>query len=83
MRKTKEVYFLACIVHFSNFSTAEVFDEANAQNVLKCLQVYVFLHGIPSARKIDQANCHIGQQIKAFRSHNNIHLIKYLRKKFN
>ena len=45
--KNQEVYFLACIDRFSKFPTAEVFDRANADNILKFLQEYVLQHGIP------------------------------------
>ena len=33
--KNQEIYFLACIDRFSKFLTAEVFDRANADNILK------------------------------------------------
>ena len=35
--KNQEVYFLACIDRFSKFPTVEVFDRANADNILKFL----------------------------------------------
>ena len=35
--KNQEIYFLACIDRFSKFPTAEVFDRANADNILKFL----------------------------------------------
>ena len=73
--KTQEVYFLACIDRFSKFPTAEVFDRANADNILKFLQEHVLLHGIPRSIRLDQAQCQTGQQIKAFCSQNNIQLI--------
>ena len=53
-----------------------MFDRANAQNVLKFLQDYVLLPGIPRAITFDQAKCLIRQQIKAFCSHINIQLIE-------
>ena len=74
--KNQEVYFLACIDRFSKFPTAEVFDRANADNILKFLQEYVLLHGIPRSIRLDQARCQTGSQIKAFCSQNNIQLIE-------
>ena len=38
-KKHEEVCFLPCIDHFCKFPTAEVFDRANAQNILKFLQI--------------------------------------------
>ena len=74
--KNQEVYFLACIDRFSKFPTAEVFDRANADNILNFLQKYVFLHGILRSIRLDQARCQTGQQIKAFCNQNNIQLIE-------
>ena len=72
--KNQEIYFLACIDRISKFKT--VFDRANADNILKFLQEYVLLHGIPRAIRSDQARCQTGQQIKAFCSQNNIQPIE-------
>ena len=55
--KIQEVYFLACIDRFSEFPTAEVFDRANADNILKFLQGYVLLH---CSFRLDQARCQTG-----------------------
>ena len=74
--KNQEIYFLACIDRFSIFPRAEVFDRANADNILKLFQEYVLLHGIPRAIRLDQARCQTGQQIKAFCNQNNIQLIE-------
>ena len=74
--KNQEIYFLACIDRFSKFPTAEVFDRANADDILKFLQEYVLLHGIPRSIKLDQARCQTGQQIQEFCSQNNIQLIE-------
>ena len=74
--KNQEIYFRACIDRFSKFPSAEVFDRAIADNILKFLQEYVLLHGIPRAIRLDQARCQTGQQIKAFCSQNNIQLIE-------
>ena len=74
--KNQEIYFLACIDRFSKFPTAEVFDRANADNILKFLQEYVLLHGIPRAIRFDQARCQTGHRIKTFCNQNNIQLIE-------
>ena len=74
--KNQEVSFLACIDRFSKFPTADVFDRANADNILKFLQEYVLLHGISRSIRLDQARCQTVQQIKAFCNQNNIQLIE-------
>ena len=76
IEKNQEIYFLACIDRFSKFPTAEVFDRAIADNVLKFLQEYVLLHGIPRTIRLDQARCQMGQKVKTFCSQNNIQLIE-------
>ena len=43
-KKNQAVYFLPCIDRFSKFPTAEVFDRANADIILKFLQEYILLH---------------------------------------
>ena len=74
--KNQEVCFLACIDRFSKFPIAEVFDRANIDNILKFLQKYVLLHGIPRLIRLDQARCQNGQQIKLFCNQNNIQLLE-------
>ena len=74
--KNQEVYFLAGIDRFSKFPTAESFDKANAENNLKLFQENFLLHGIHRTIRLDQAQCHIGHQIKAFCNQNNIQLIE-------
>ena len=76
MKKNKEVYFLTCIDRISKFPTAEVYDRANAKNILKFLHEYVLLHGIPRTIRLDQAQCQIGRQIQAFCNQINIQLIE-------
>ena len=52
--KNQEVFFLACKDRFSKFPTAELFDRAKAENILKfLLQDYVLLHGIPRTIRLD------------------------------
>ena len=74
--KNQEVYVLACKDRFSKFPTAEVFDRANSDNILRFIQEYVLLHGIPRSIRLDQARCQTGHQIKAFRSQKNTQLIE-------
>ena len=74
--KNKEVYFPACIDWFSKFPMAEVLDRANAENILKFLQRYVLLHGIPRTIRLDQARYQTGKQNKAYCNQNNIQLIE-------
>ena len=74
--KNQDVYFLACIDRFSKFPTAEVFDRDNTDNILKFLQEYILLHGIPRSIRLDQARSQTGHQIKAFCNQNNIKLIE-------
>ena len=76
--KSQEVSFLACIDRCSKFPTVDVFDRANADNILKFLQECVLLHGIPRSIILDQARCQTGHQIKAFCSQNNTQLIEAL-----
>ena len=74
--KNEEIYFLACFDRFSKYPKAEAFDRANADNILKFLQEYVLLHGIPRSIRLNQARCQTRQQIEAFCSQNNIPLIE-------
>ena len=64
--KNQEVYFLACIDRFSKFPTAEVFDRANADKVLKFLQEYVLLHGIPRSIGLDKRGAKLVHKLKRF-----------------
>ena len=55
---------------------AAVFGRANARNVLKFLQDYVLLRGIPREIRLEQAKYQIGQKIKAFCNCNNIQIVE-------
>ena len=59
-------------LHRPKFPSADVFNRANAHNILKFLQDYVLLHSIPRAIGLYQAKCQIEKQIKAFCNHENI-----------
>ena len=55
----QEFYFLACIDRFSKIPKAEVFDRANAENIMKFIQEYVLIHGSPRTISLDEAQCQI------------------------
>ena len=74
-KKNQKVKFLACTYRFSKFPTADVSDRTIAQNFLKFLQENVLVHGIPRTIRLDQAECQIGQQSKAFCNQIDIQLI--------
>ena len=42
-----EVYFLAAIDRFSKYPTECIYEKANGPNVLKFLDLYIEVHGIP------------------------------------
>ena len=54
---------------------AEIFDNANASNVIKILDNYIHIHGVPRSLRIDQARCLIENQIKIFCTKDNINPI--------
>ena len=64
--KEHEIYILTCIERFSKYPSAEIFDNANASNVIKFLDNYIHIHGVPRSLQIDQARCVIGNQVKKF-----------------
>ena len=45
--KDQDIYFLAFIDRFSKIPTLEVFEKANGPNVLKFLDDYIHIHGVP------------------------------------
>ena len=73
--KEYEIYILTCIDRFSKNPSAELVDNANASNVIKFLDNYIQIHGVPRSLRIDQARCLIGNQVKNFCMKNNITLI--------
>ena len=73
--KEHQIYILICIDRFSKYPSAEIFDNANATNVLKFLDNYIHVHGVPISLRIDQARCLKGNQVKNFCTKNNITLI--------
>ena len=64
--KEHEIYILTCIDRFSKYPSAELVDTANASNVLKLLDNYIQIHGVPRSLRIDQARCLVGNQVKNF-----------------
>ena len=73
--KEHEIDILTCIDRFSNYPSAEIFDNANATNVIKFLDNYIHVHEIPCSLRIDRARCLTGNQVKKFCMKNNIILI--------
>ena len=73
--KDQDIYFLACIDRFSKFPTVEVFEKANGPNVLKFLDDYIHIHGVPRNIRLDQARCLIGYKVKNFCKQHNINIL--------
>ena len=73
--KDQDIYFLACIDRFSKYPTVEVFDKANGPNVLKFLDDYIQIHGVPRNFRLDQARCLIGYKVKNFCKQHNINIL--------
>ena len=73
--KDQDFYFLACIDRFSKYPTVEVFDKANGPNVLKFLDDYIQIHGVPRNIRLDQARCLIGYKVKNFCKQHNINIL--------
>ena len=73
--KDQDVYFFACIDRFSKYPTVEVFDKANGPNVLKLLDDYIQIHGVPRNIRLDQARCLIGYKVKNFCKQHNINIL--------
>ena len=73
--KDQDIYFLACIDRFSKHPTVEVFDKANGPNVLKFLDDYIQIHGVPRNIRLDQSRCLIGCKVKNFCKQHNINTL--------
>ena len=71
----QDIYFLACIDRFSKFPTEEVFEKANGPNVLKFLDDYIHIHGVPRNIRLDQARCLIGYKVKNFCKQHNFNIL--------
>ena len=68
-------HFLACIDRFSKYPAVEVLDKANGPNVIKFLDEYIQIHGVPRNIRLDQARCIIGYTVKNFCKQHNINII--------
>ena len=51
--KGHEIYILTCIGRSSKNPSAEVFDKTNAYNVIKILDNYIQIQGVPRSLRID------------------------------
>ena len=73
--KDQDIYFLACIDRFSKYPSVEVVDKANGPNIIKFLDDYIQIHGVPRNIRLDQARCLIGYKVKNFCKQHNINVI--------
>ena len=73
--KYQYIYFLACIDRFSKLPTVEVFEKANGPNVLKFLDDYIHIHGVPRNIRLDQARCLIGYKVRNLCKQHNINIL--------
>ena len=73
--KDQDIHFLACIDRFSKNPTEEVFDKANGPNVIKFLDEYIQIHGVPRNIRLDQRRCLIGYKVNKICEQNNINII--------
>ena len=73
--KNQDINFLACIDRFSKYPTVEVLDKANGPNIVKFLDEYIQIHGVPRNIRLDQARCSIGYKVKYFCKQHNINRI--------
>ena len=64
--KDHEIYIFTCIDRFSKYPSAQIFDNSNASIVIKFLDTYIHIHGIPRSLRKDQTRCLIGNQVKKF-----------------
>ena len=55
--KDQNIHFFACIDRFFKYPTVEVFDKANGPDVIKFLDEYIQIHGVPQNIGLDQGLC--------------------------
>ena len=60
--KDQDIHSLACIDRFSKYPRV-VFDKADGPNVIKFLDEFIQIHGVPRNIRLDQARCLIGYKI--------------------
>ena len=58
--KDQDIHFLACIDRFFKYPTVEFIEKANGPKVIKFLDKYIHIHGVPRSITLDQARCLIG-----------------------
>ena len=73
--KDQDKYVLACIDRFSKYPIVEFFDKAYGPNVIKCLDEYIQINGVPRNIRIDKARCLIGYKVKSSCKQNEIIII--------
>ena len=73
--KDQDIHFLACIDRFSEHPTVEVIENANGPNIIKFLDEYIHILGVPRNISLDRARCLIGYKIKSFCKQHNINII--------
>ena len=74
--KCSEVYFLAAIDLFPKYSTAFIYEKANAPNILKFLDILIENYGILLSIRLDQEKCWVANQVETFCNKNNIEIIE-------
>ena len=72
--KGQDIHFLACIDRFSKFPTVEVFEKANGPIVIKFLDEYIQIHGVPRNIRLDQARCLIAYKVNNFCKKHNVNI---------
>ena len=73
--KDQDIHFLACMNRFSKYPATEVFEKANGPNVIKFLDDYIQIHGVPRYIRLDAAHCLNGYKVKNFCNQHNINII--------
>ena len=71
----QDIHFLKCIDRFSKYPTVEKFEKANGPNVIKFLDDYIHIHGVPRNIRLDKARCLIGYKVKNCCKQHNINII--------
>ena len=71
----KAIECKSCTTIGKNLKSVIASKSANASNVIKLLDNYIQIHGVPRSLRIDQARCLIGNQVKNFCMKSNITLI--------
>ena len=73
--KDQDLHFLAFFDRFSKYPTVKVFDKAKWLNVIKLLDEYIQIHGVPRNIRLDQARCLIGYTVQNLCKQHNINII--------